>query len=430
MAAPVSGSTHITSPTTTHQAAKISPCKRFCKKVGKALLNLIKKICECVKALFCCCPKKERPIKSTPLTPQQKLSNIKRMEAQWAELAEKLGKKVDPKNIHFYTGQKNLGNTCYYNAALQVLESCYVRKSQACKELLDQNLSRKEGETVEELEARLLKEWNPLTEQDSVPLKDKALFKWSYLLLLQAKKHGDSAMQVQALRLHHRLCFVLGHHHELKTFSTKQKEAAAYLELWHGMLGVAVAHTDSREANIEGKTVSCKKKAQLGVLQLALPSEGSFVDALHHTFVEHKKNDQGTKFEVEGKSVVPAEYTVYTKLSEPLPGTLLFHLKRFLVNEKQECYKIDKDLPLGFDPKEPLDLSAYVESNRKDLARYELTSVLAHSGTYEGGHYVTYVKGPRKWVCLNDSSAKALNTEEVPFQKAYVLGFTKIAEAN
>lgn len=396
-------------------------------------MTLIRKIWECLRAFFCCCCQKEEKKISIPLTPEQKQSRLEKLESDLTQLAQSLKEKVNPKNIHYYKGQKNLGNSCYMNACLQSLEKAYIRKDASCKALINQDLSLGEGESLDALEKRLLGTWAPVItlEGDASP-HEKILFKWSFLLLMQAKKHGRKLLQNQALRLHHRLCFTLGRREDFKQGPYEEKDAAVYLEFWHEMLGLQISLSTSREVPVEEKVFSSKKLETLSLLSINMPQKKQdFLTLIESTFIEHVKDNKDYTTELNGKKVTPPEFTIKMKIQDPIPQALFFHIKRFQVDQKGRGVKVGQSVPLGFDPKEPIDLSAYIESKKKQTPRYQLNSIISHQGDYEGGHYVAYVKNSQKeWVCLNDDSESPLPIEKVPFAKAYILGFNTIQEAS
>ena len=83
------------------------------------------------------------------------------------------------------------------------------------------------------------------------------------------------------------------------------------------------------------------------------------------------------------------------------PDILVIDLKRFTpIGNTGHVRKYAVHIPLT----QTLDLTPYTVNNH--TSRYQLQSVVHHSGTLKGGHYVAVCKGPGdNWVELNDETA-------------------------
>ena len=112
------------------------------------------------------------------------------------------------------------------------------------------------------------------------------------------------------------------------------------------------------------------------------------------------------------------------------PSTLIVALRRFCFDvTKGEYSKITSEL--SFPP--VMDFSAIADDHAVGDPRYELTGIVAHSGTVDGGHYVAYRRlGARGWVLVDDDRVENVTWSQVakdtfggPFGKrcAYVLVF-------
>ena len=75
-------------------------------------------------------------------------------------------------------------------------------------------------------------------------------------------------------------------------------------------------------------------------------------------------------------------------------------------------------------PLDNLDLSKYVVGYKSSSYKYRLFGVANHMGGVNGGHYTAFVRGPEaadNWFLCNDSSVAPANEREVVSPSAYVL---------
>lgn len=105
-----------------------------------------------------------------------------------------------------------------------------------------------------------------------------------------------------------------------------------------------------------------------------------------------------------------------------LPPTLVLLLKRFAYNPKTGgASKVLAPLSLPL----KVDLSSYCASEQREGARYEVFSVANHSGIYGSGHYTAACRvdasDPRAWRLFNDSLVSPLARRDVIGPNAYML---------
>ena len=58
----------------------------------------------------------------------------------------------------------------------------------------------------------------------------------------------------------------------------------------------------------------------------------------------------------------------------------------------------------------PVDISKTININNK---KYEIVSIISHSGSTSGGHYVNYSKRKGEWYLFNDSSVNKMSEDTV-----------------
>lgn len=107
------------------------------------------------------------------------------------------------------------------------------------------------------------------------------------------------------------------------------------------------------------------------------------------------------------------------------PSILVCHFKRFAYDEYGRLVRLKKKV------KFPLRLEIGDFMSKVNKARpppYELVSVLVHQGnTCESGHYLAYVKHGGFWYRCNDALVEQVDVETVLSQQAYILMY-EVAE--
>ena len=192
-------------------------------------------------------------------------------------------------------------------------------------------------------------------------------------------------------------------------------------------------------------------------LTLSLPIKGqaSVVDALHKYFEPDQLNGDNQYFCEELDKKIDAEKG---SVVESLPPVLMLHLKRFdfdfatmrRVKINDACAipeVLDMDVVLekfkydrGSSARAPNDMSAAPDEKenqqksgendmpinetlpgplaKKTFGRYELVSIMNHSGNSRGGHYRAFIRGDRSdnsadWFDFNDATVSKLDEKEV-----------------
>lgn len=103
-----------------------------------------------------------------------------------------------------------------------------------------------------------------------------------------------------------------------------------------------------------------------------------------------------------------------------LPQILIIILKRFSVDGTRKI-----QTPIDF-PINNLDLSSYVSGYKSNNYVYDLYGVCNHSGSIMGGHYTAYVKNiSGKWVHCNDTQTTTIDNSQIVSPKAYCLFYRK-----
>lgn len=134
------------------------------------------------------------------------------------------------------------------------------------------------------------------------------------------------------------------------------------------------------------------------IVPLSIPNNGKTIyDCLNNNFKEEILDEKNLWKCDSCNNSVKAKKTY--ELWSP-PPVLVIQLKRFSHTGSKNTSFIDY-------PIENLDLEKYLSSTRRNYfvgkTKYNLVSVVCHSGGLNGGHYIAYGNDNNKWFNFNDS---------------------------
>lgn len=411
-------------------------------------------------------PKKKPtpPPKKPRLTPAQReqrieerraveLARIVASENPERKLAVGMPNELEKKDV-----KDVLKNVCYFNSSVQCLEALFM-SDDAFVQILTKDLSKQDGETLEQLEERVLKDWAPCDHEDA-EVKRKAIhFKWTFLLMLQAKQFGN-AEQLYGAILSHRKSLFSSRRCELRDNSGqwRQQDAAVYFECFSSLLNIGTFYTYPEMVAGNDSYPRDFETSHLFQLKGISEEEISLSELIQHQFLP-KKLDKPHKVRREGspEQIYPFERV---KMCMEAPPVLFLHLIMFanieVETSKKEFIKVpfvanddslgsyidfhtvEKDLPprtdpankriqhqIQIDPEEVIDLSSYY-GEEEGTHLYELVATCNHSGgeTVQSGHYTANIKSNDQWSLANDGSVR--DVENPDFSNAYILVLRKI----
>jgi ubiquitin carboxyl-terminal hydrolase 8 len=334
-----------------------------------------------------------------------------------------------------YTGLVNLGNTCFLNSCMQVLNHTYE-----LNEFLDSNQCKRNIKT-DLIDSILLNEWNELRSimwsnngvispnkfvynvQELAKKKDRELFTgWvqnditEFLLFIVESLHNSISrsinMKIRGTRQNKTDDLAIKCYSMLKGIYEKE-----YSEIMDMFYGIYV----SQILSLDGKTAHALKPEHFFILDLPVPeNEGEHtMYGCLDKFVSSEilEGENAWMNEKTGKKEDIQKRIVFWNL----PKILIITFKRFSADGRRKIQNCI-DFPL-----ENLDMSRYITGYNSKKYIYDLFGICNHTGGVLGGHYTSFVRNSQnEWIHYNDTYVELIKEpQRLITPMAYCLFYRK-----
>ena len=337
-----------------------------------------------------------------------------------------------------YRGIINLGNTCYINAAVQLLFCIPL-----FNDIIDNGIKYMNNNVPDAiLCASIHRLRNTIRNSPTNSIISPTDF--IECVYKTAKNKGlESFKNKRQQDVHEFLLFVLDCFHESTSKPTQMKidgiskgprDALAidcykmvmsryngYSDIIHNFYGISVTNISNQQNDILSHVPE-----SFSILSLPIPTNRNInaynildcfnLYCVHETISgsdTSQQSQQSQSIQINEKSMDRVKYTRFWSL----PNILIVMLNRANMNGKNNCLIVS---PLI------IDLSRYIIGYNPKSYVYDLYGICNHLGSNkDGGHYVSIVKSDNKWVRIDDESCSIIPENNLFTRDMYCLIFCK-----
>lgn len=312
-------------------------------------------------------------------------------------------------------GLANLGNTCFLNSCIQVLNHTYELHF-----LLESNIK-----TNNIIDSVILSEWNELRElmwsgngtispnkfvnkvhQIAREKKRDIFTGWvqnditEFLLFLMDCMHNSISrkliLKISGKPENHTDKTAIVCYEMLKTVYAK--EYSEIMDMFYGIYVTTIATPDN-------KKIHSIKAEHFFVLDLQIFHGNTICPTIYDCFDLFMKPELMAGDNAWFNETTGEKEDIHKSVSFwNLPKILVITLKRFSPDGTQKINNV-----IQF-PVENLNLSKYVKGYNPNSYMYDLFGVCNHSGGVSGGHYTAFAKNVAgQWIHFNDTSVELIN---------------------
>lgn len=315
-------------------------------------------------------------------------------------------------------GLSNLGNSCYMNAALQVL----YQMDELNKYLISVKNVKNKLESIVTFEWVLL--YKMFQENDGTIIPNRFIERMKHVSVekkrdeFSGKEQGDSVEFFEFLLecihtslngIDDSLQEIRPHNNPIDTY-LREIEKKDYSIIQTLFLTCSI----NRYVNPTTQKIEFDKIEHEYRISLSIPDKNnvSIYDCFIDTFKEEILTGDNEWFDEKDnvkKTVVKRSYLCYT------PTILVLQLKRWKSNLSKKNVKVDTPFSLDIQP-----FTIY-----KEACDYELFGIINHEGSIYGGHYYSIIR-KNNWFLVNDHLIQEISQENIINERNYCLFYRKI----